>query len=768
MANEAVNGVQKLDRPRLERSLFSSSTKLRISTLHAAHLQLEQDGKPLGCRVFWKYQLTIFSPEIDVKDVRSLLSLLFETYPLYIDRRSREAVRRCLQAVCANAKALECFPGLISSLKTEAAKPGIAAANAFVLTEWFSVLLIEFAQRKELWSKWGLDIILADTQTLATCLNTSSKNSVKHSALVVTRRALRNVFRSAPFGPDTVSKLVSALTAKGPNGQAKNAIILGVVAGVAARVPTVKPAFEAVKKECYAFYTREVIGSRVALPSHIGNGLHDLFQGFTTMEDLQKDLIPAIEKGLLRAPEVVLNDLVAPMVNSLRADLDLSELLQKNLLRPLLSNVKSTNPSIRSGALRTFEAIAEKSQIEPVTDKVCDEILTPLKQNKVTVPEQKILHAQMLKALHASPTLAKKIPAGLAPVALKEANEAAVEAETAAIVRHVISGYKSGASVDASVAESFGKGLVDKKSSVRRIWALQTGQVFWSLSQEELQQPAVLSLAQVTLGKMSESFNEVLKNPLPAAQSGLATVAATFAAISLSKFRGALDPKVKTIIDKAAIAKHLLVAEPKPSFLLNFRVYTKLQGSEEVTWAARALAALSIDLASGNRDPDVEEAWSQAFLFFITAATIPQQARKEAASTLAEAYCKHPAKIGQVIVGGIWRWRHYIDVNERDTAAASAKSGNSQLHLALRAVCPTPEEATKLGSPIETTVLEDQLLHLLILSRPGLVPHASWIDLCLRTGVDPGRLVGRTIQKCLQEIKNATEVGLALAAAQRR
>jgi len=45
-----------------------------------------------------------------------------------------------------------------------------------------------------------------------------------------------------------------------------------------------------------------------------------------------------------------LNDLVAPMFASLPAEYDLSEILSSNLLKPLLSNIKSSNAVVRNGA----------------------------------------------------------------------------------------------------------------------------------------------------------------------------------------------------------------------------------------------------------------------------------------------------------------------------------------------------------------------------------------------------------------------------------
>ena len=629
--------------------------------------------------------------------------------------------------------------------------------------EWFAVLLSEFAGRKDLWDKWGLAIIDADARALEQCLGSSSKAGLKHSALVGTRRAFRKLFRSEALGQNAVKTIVSSLTTKGSSATAKNAVLLGVVAGVSARLPSARPSFEAVKKECYAFYIREIIGSRVTLPPHISNSLHDLFQGFTDMHDLRNELIPAIEKALLRAPEVVLNDLVTPMVTSLNQDIDLSEALQKSLLKPLLNNVKSTNASIRIGALRTFAACAQKSTDESVTDKIADEILNPLRQNKVTAPEQRVLHAQLLSALVPSTTLAKKIPAALASIALKEPNEAVIEAEIGAVGEHSTYSLASSAALDPSVVDAFAKGIADKKPSVRRIWAVQACSIFWKLRRESLTSPGTIAFAQPTLAKMCDIFIEANDNPLPAAQNGLVTAACSFAAVALLKFRNTEDAKLRSTLEKATIAKTLLFAGNRQHSLLSFKVYSKLQHTEDLIWAVRALSALAQDLTMMERSRDIEEAWSQAFLYFITASSVPAQVRKQAAKVLAETYYRYPRQVGQIVVNGVWKWRRDVDTNTKDTAAVSARSGNAHLYLALKAICPKPNEVQDLGYPWDSSVVKEQLIHMLILSRPILIPHASWIDLCLQAGVDPGTLVDGNSSRCLQEVQRATEVGNMLS-----
>jgi hypothetical protein len=698
---------------------------------------------------------------LDVAEVKSILYLIFETYSLYIDRASRSAVHKCLQAIAASPNALEYLPNFIQSLKSEAIKTGIAPGNAFVLTEWCAILLDQFIRQQQLWKKWGLDVLKADAAALEICMGSGARTSLKQSALVVGRRGIRRLL-STEVGQKYLGPIVSALAAKGTGPTAKHAVILGVIAGVSARLPAVEPAFHEVKKDYYAFYLREVIGSKTVMPEHIATAFHDFFQSFATMEDLEKELVPAIEKALLRSPEVVLNDLISPLVQALPKDLDLSAVLQNNLLKPLMSNIKSTNAAIRTGALRTFQALASKSSDEKALDKIADEIANPLKQNKVPLAEQKALHSKLLASLQQNASLSKKIPAALAPVALKEANETALEAEIQALSHHLSYDLAHGNTPDAAVQDCYVKGVADKKPVTRKLWAVSFGNILWNLPNEwqESQSPTV-AFALAVLTKMGDTFTEVLANPLPAAQNGLATVAYIFVSACLGKLKDSQATGVVSLLKKSKIDKQVLVADGKPSFLLNFRVYSKLSTAEDMVWGIRALSVVADDVALVSNQLVIEDAWSQAFLYFITASNMPSETRKEAAQALSQAYSKHPEEIGSIIISGLWQWRRRVDLNEKDTAAIAARTGNDNLYTVVRSICFTPEMVASLGAEgAKDAVLQpqNQLIKLLVLCHEELLPRTSWIDICLRTGVDPGKLVADNADKLLQEIMNTTEV----------
>lgn len=625
------------------------------------------------------------------------------------------------------------------------------------------MLLLQFAKQPERWSKFGLDLALADARVLETCVGAGSDRRaarISHSALVVTRRALRAVLGAKDIGEDALNKLVASLTAKGASPTAGNAVFLGVIAGVSSRLSDVKPRFEQHKPAYYAFYVREIVGSRSQLPDHVSNALHDFFDTFATLEEVRKEIIPIIEKALLRAPEVVLNDIVSPMILALPASIDLSDVLLSNLLKPLLSNVKSSNPVIRAGALRTFTALATRSQDEAVVGKVADEILNPLKQGKVSGVDQKVIHAQMLSAFKDSIALAQKIPAGIAPVALKEPGEPAVVAEVSTMTKHLTYGLANGVALDKTVTEAFIKGMADKRIPVRRLWAIRAADIWWDLTDAQHAQADILAFCQSTLPKLVEIWQEVNANPLPATQSGLVTVGHYVTALLL-KIRKTKDEKLAAIYKKSGVLSQSLVSQPKPSVLLNTKVYTKLSTEDDVVVALRALRAIAPFVVEDSTSREVQDAWAHAFIFFIAGQTVSSRAKSAARLTLTQTYLEESTeKISEIVIQGLWSWYRSSVQEDKESAAFASKNGVAELGVVLGCICLPPDAAKKLGGNFDQDQLRRQAINLLVLARSELIPRTSWIDTTLRMGVDPGQLVTGYLQECVTLINEATEVGL--------
>jgi hypothetical protein len=688
--------------------------------------------------------------------------VLFETYPLYDDRDSRRAVEAVLKSLINGPHGDTVLPPIVKFLKQECQKKGIAHANAFVLVDWASVLLLQLAKAPERWAKFGLEVALADACVLETCMAAGSDRRavrISHSALVSTRRALRAILGSQEIGPDALAKLVATLTAKGTAPTAGNAIFLGIIAGVSSRLSSVKPLFEQHKQEYYAFYVREIVGSRSQLPDHVSNALHDFFDSFPTMEELRKEIIPPIEKALLRAPEVVLNDIVSPMVLALPETLDLSEILLENMLKPLLSNVKSSNAIIRAGALRTLTALASRSRNDEIVSKVADEILNPLKQGKVSGVDQKVLHAQMLSALPESTSLSQKIPPGIAPAALKEPNEPAVVAEVSAMTKHLTFGLANGVALDKTVSDAFIKGMADKRIPVRRLWAIRAADIWWNLSEAQRGQPDILAFCQNTLPKLVEIWQEVIANPIPATQSGLVTVGHYVTALLIDRVCDSKDEKLAAIYKKSDVISQSLAIQPKPSFLFNPKVYTKLATEEDVVIALRALRAIAPHIIQDSAPKEAQDAWAHSFIFFIVAQSVSSKAKSAAKNVLTQTYLQVSAnKISNIVTRGLWSWYKSGVQEDKESAVVAAKTGSSELGAVLGCICLQPDMLKKLEADIDSASLHKQAISLLVLARGEIMLRTSWIDLCLRMGVDPGQLVRDNLQECMNLINEATEV----------
>lgn len=663
-------------------------------------------------------------------------------------------MQRCLVSICKDGDA-DLLTPLVEAIRREASKPGIATSNAFVLLEWCSLLMQNLAGTPQ-WEKFGKDIIAAAADSLDKCCSPASKPGVAHSALVISRRGFRKLFSVPEAREKNISDAIQALSAKAAQPSPKNAVMLGVVAGVCARKPESRPILEKQKSHYFTFYTREIIGSKTPLPSHLAAGLGDFFSAFINPEEFEKEIVAPLEKGLLRAPEIVLNDLITPLVASLPKEWDLSKTLHGHLLKSLLSNIKSSNTAIRSGAARAFRNVSARCQDLDLMEKVADEIVSPLKGGKLASPDHRVLHCEMLLAIPMSGGIANKILAGLPAPITKEGNEAALTAETAALSRSVKVLLKDGSEIPKAVSDAFLKGLAEKKLPSRRIWVLSTGDILREFTLDATQTPGLVKFAESVLPPLFDTYNDVLTNPLKASQEGTVTAAFVVCAVAPLLFQGESNQKLSALSKKFSITKQCLELSPKPSFLLNPRVYTKIASDDDARWLSRALAAVASSLPE-DMASSVNSAWTHVFLYLICSTTISPQVRKQSAEILTEVYLANPDRIAKIVVNGLWDWILALENGDKESAPVLAKTGNNNLHIVLRSICLTPTDFEKAATKPDQAQLEEQMCSLLVLARPQLVPRAAWIDLCLRFGLDPGELAKKHEKVLLEEVVKRSE-----------
>lgn len=643
----------------------------------------------------------------------------------------------------------------INAYRTEASKVAIAPSSAFVLVEWGSLILQHCAIHPPSWDTYGLDIILHDAKILDNCLSSNTRDTVKNAALVVTQRALRKLFRDTKTGASTIQTVVSKLTAKSQSLGTKSAVFLGVVAGVCARLPPRRPALEAVKDLYYSFYVREILGSRTAVSQHIVKAFNNFFTHFATLEDLRREVVPALDKALLRAPEVVLNDIISPMIKALPPEIDVSGPFADHLLKPLLTNVKSQSPSIREGAMSTFAACIARVNEDKQLKKIVDDVLGPMVSAKLPTSEQRVLHARMLSLVPYHNARCLSICNGLATTTVKEPNETALAAEASALASQLSlllasNDESSSKPLPSLVLDAFSKGVRDKRPAARRTWAMRTGEIIWTMKDRSVHSIAATHFAETVIPKLFDIFDEVVTNLQPSVQTGVAGAAYVVVAIHAHLADIVRSDQAKTLIRKSKIFDRAFPPSQKSS-LLNHRIYAKLSSREEISWIALALQAYATETMKLEALPVSGDQWAQAFLYLISAVDVAPTEQKEAAAVLCKVYMEHPKPVSELIIRALWTWYTNVEQDEKDTPAMLSKTGTSKLYFAIRCVFPSSKGRK---TEIDRELLCNQLIKALVLARPEILPRVEWIELCLQVGQDPGEVARSKSAECLAQVKS--------------
>ncbi|RDA90518.1 hypothetical protein CP533_0844 [Ophiocordyceps camponoti-saundersi (nom. inval.)] len=736
--SEAMAGVS-LDVLAIQNALASSSIADRIA-------QLRQIEDLISERC--SNNLAQVLPAPDQSTLLVLLYLLFGTHALYHDRESRIAVQKCLASAINAGANVDTLSTLAGTLREESQKPGIAVSSAFALVEWCSIFMQQLAGSSR-WQSISSLVLSADVEAMDKCLQPDARGGLVRSAMVVSRRGFRKLLAHSQLRTENLHMAVSALTAKGNHPMAKNAPILGVIAGVCARQEALKPLLEEKKSEYIEFYIREIVNSRTPLPEHIASGLDDFFSHFITLEEVNGHLIPAIEKALLRAPEVILGGVLKPLVTSLPDAMDLSATLSGKLLKPLLNAVKSSNPSVRKGVIEVYRAIAAHCSDLQVMDSLIGEIANPLASGKLASPEQRVLHAEMLQATPFSEKGARSASSTLIMVASKEGNEAALAAEAAALARSLTMLLEVGQDVEKQIQDSLCKCLTDKKAASRRLWMLRVGGILQSLEHKE-PHPGMTLFVEAVVPKFIANLEEVVSNAASAAQSGILVGAYIIAALAPALQRQFAGSAASTALTKAGIFTQAMSLVTKQAFLLNHRIYSKISSAEELQWLNRALSSVMLKIDK-SADKEVTLAWSDAMVYLITSSSVPPGVQQEAVASLSTLYMQNPTIVFRIVTEYLWSDLMRSEVKEGD-----GKVERSNLINVLKSICPEPGELVKRGREIERKVLESQACALLVLSRHELVPRSSWIDLCLRMSIDPGKLAHDRLDELLQEVERTT------------
>lgn len=524
--------------------------------------------------------------------------------------------------------------------------------------------------------------------------------------------------------------------------------LAGAAIDLTATNPGIQQVIELENANIFKVYIQAVLGSKVSLSTPVVDAFTPLFSDFLTQKDFDATIAPAVSKAILRSPEVVLETIIPTLFKSISPLIDISPVLASSLINPLLSCFSSSNVKTRQYSLNTVKNILQSLRVEATQlDKVTLAILTPLKTNKVTNADHRVLYGESLSALIASEVTSKLVYTSITGVISKEINESALESLAAAYFKHLVFDLQTGTTIEKPSVDVIVKGISDKKVNLRKIWISTL--VDSLLELKEISSNVTAFLSQIT-PKLLDAWKDVNGNPASAVQNKAVTIGLAVVTLA-SKLQ---NQDAGAAFREAAVIS-LSLKNPKGSFLTSYRTFTKLTEEVDLKWTIRALQASAPALVKLD-DNAVSTEWALAWIFFLTSSPSPAVA-KLARAYLPELYISHQDFIGALFINTL----KLLVINKSTSAEETITHvPTARLGSVVNAIFSNAFENSSFN--VDSEILEANVASMLVLSHHKLVDiKGGWTSLSLRLGVDPGKLVDTNGIKMYENILSLLESGSA-------
>ncbi|GAA99124.1 uncharacterized protein L969DRAFT_87172 [Mixia osmundae IAM 14324] len=576
-----------------QRTLPSSRTAPRLAFIHEQLLpRLKRQG---------------YSDLQERQALAPLVKLILQTYSRYADRASRHAVLDVLHVLVAtDASVSDASPANLTShiigwlskeVKTLASSPSSSAPTSlYTLAAWgFTILSsLETSQANSVELRSSAYPDLLPTVALAYHASQEGEGHQRQRTRVSTHhlavRSLRSLRVQLPA-------LLGALLA---NKQVYTLALLGLLCTVGADDPAFATTLQTRKQEIITLYTQLVLSSRTLPPQQTRIALCNTLNSIVTDIEMTEHVMPVADRMLLRSPEVALPVLEALFAS---AECPLDFMLSEKFLTAVLNQLRSIKEPLRNDGVKLVLTILPRlSQAKRQADLLAL-LLAPLRDGKTASAEHRVALYAILRDFTQTKQSSTTILQIIALVLLKESHEEALKMAMSCCSVHLGALLRSD-SIDAALTNDLVKLQIDIKSSLRRYVLAGLAGALWQLDIDE-PNAASLTLARALLPSLEVSLDGLIGQPASAGTNG-PLEGYVAAALSLGLIARWLPDRSR--MDN--LARSLLNAGPRPSFLLSERVYTKLQDPTEAIWLARALLAVLLQSIPGQ-EPSQEKAISQ-------------------------------------------------------------------------------------------------------------------------------------------------------------
>ncbi|KAJ8297218.1 eIF-2-alpha kinase activator gcn1 [Rhodotorula toruloides] len=704
-------------------------------------------------------------PSLEPAQVQDLVRLLVSTVPRYVDSTSRQAVLAVLSALLArdyapsrddvaatsNGKTASLTNGLIRWLEGETAKVDKTGASStrFALLAWANTI----------YSSVPADHPLEDAPfaslaiTLSTLLNAvldeanGAKESIRKSALVSTRRAVRTRHESIP-------RLVTTLASAKSDPSYRHAALVGLAMDVALRLKDPKGHLnvgkgyvEELKPIVNDLYLNSVVTSKTVPPSHVLGALSDFFAATVTIDDATSTFIPAMEKALNRAAEpalTILRSFFAALPPSVSSD----PTLRQKLAPAILTSAKSSSAPTRAASIRLFSTLYSSGSEEDLLP-VAEQVYTPVRTGKTTFVDHRVALYTMLASLPPSPKLSAEIVTTALTALPKETNENTVSAVSQVLSAHLPAVLLADTAVPAPQIAALVKGMADTKPAIRRLVQATVGNVFWVLKEsgKEATQ-AEKAFATGLLPGFEASLKIVTTNMLNSPSGPLEG----YVAVAVLKSRASKwgVKKIDDLVNSNAAMQRLGQTGAKPNFFLYDKVYRKASSVEDGVWLARALEAFfDADEDKLAKDETLRANFAAALLHLITEGA-SHDIRAEAVGFVRKACARSPKLVHLALRDGMRAW---LVQSEKAKAVAKPTAEDAEAPLdrapRLRAVLSA---LASFDDEVDQQTREDLLVQLVVLAHyPRLSKSEAslWVDLLLIAKVSPDKVIAERLSELI-------------------
>ncbi|WBW74626.1 translation initiation regulator, HEAT repeat protein Gcn1 [Schizosaccharomyces osmophilus] len=683
--------------------------------------------------------------DIDEKSIVAIIDNIMEVLPRNVSRECRLELCATLVHITKLSPSIA-LTTLLHRLQGTSTRleriPSSSISVSFNALIWVNCILSNLPSNEMKY--WMLEFLPIQSQFLNAVVQ-NGKPAIVRSALQTTRRCYRSLFLSQL---NDLSSFIPFLL-----NETKTALVL----------PKALPLYGVILGTCYFFQLssaprtlasenidflvkmipQHVLAAKPALPSSSVEGFCYSIGLLLSLDKLSNDLLPSIEKALLRSPELVFAGILSSLaIGFSDSGKDASSILLSKLHDAFASNLKSSNATVRQNCFQTFSVLCKHAKDPKVLMDVALKLAFALKTNKVTSNEHRNLYIECLSHLSVEEVDSASLLKEVLPLFMK-VQESSFYHLAAVVIRNIKSLLLSNSSLDKSVYDFLSKSLDKPAAYERQHWILVLADLVWDLQANKSSQ---LELTNFYLEHLNKSSQAALSNSTIALQNGSILAPVVYLCLMNKKQTDEDITKLKFAGDLQTLLNGLVGSTNGESILFSSKITNKLTTDQAKLWWIRGLCTFASAYDKDLTD-DLASSWFQSLINLFNFSG--NQTSRVAFEALRTAVLVNPG-LRKTICSQLWNL-HYQAESAKKDEKFDENSNKKLIQLLKSILLAISSDVSNVGSK-ELVDYDCYLIELLFLSF-AYVDQFDWIQLCQLSHRDPATLVTERVHDIVNYIE---------------